>query len=62
MPVELAANTEKKVPMEWINEAGTGLTKEYVEYALPLIQGSSNSPLEDGLPKFANLKKISAKK
>ncbi|MBR2349783.1 MAG: 6-phosphofructokinase [Clostridia bacterium] len=62
MPVELAANTEKKVPLEWINEAGTGLTKEYVEYALPLIQGASNSPLEDGLPKFANLKKVSARK
>lgn len=62
MPVEFAANTEKKVPLEWINEDGTGLTNAYVEYALPLIQGASNSPLEEGLPKFANLKKISAKK
>ena len=62
IPVSLAANTEKKVPLEWITPDGTGLTKEYIEYALPLIQGSSKSPLEDGLPKFANLKKVPVEK
>ena len=62
IPVSLAANTEKKVPLEWITPDGTGLTKEYIEYALPLIQGSSKSPLEDGLPKFANLKKVLVEK
>ena len=62
IPVSLAANTEKKVPTEWITPDGTGLTKEYIEYALPLIQGSSKSPLEDGLPKFANLKKVKVEK
>lgn len=62
IPVSLAANTEKKVPTEWITPDGTGLTKEYIEYSLPLIQGSSKSPLEDGLPKFANLKKVKVEK
>ena len=62
IPVSEAANTEKKVPLEWITPDGTGLTKEYIEYALPLIQGSSKSPLEEGLPKFANLKKVKVEK
>jgi len=38
------------------------LTDDFYKYALPLIQGASNSPVEDGLPRFARLKKISAKK
>ena len=62
IPVSEAANTEKKVPLEWITPDGTGLMKEYIEYALPLIQGSSKSPLEEGLPKFANLKKVKVEK
>ena len=60
--VELAANTEKKVPLEWITPDGTGLTQDYIDYALPLIQGSGKSPLEDGLPKFASLKKVKVEK
>ena len=62
IPVSMAANTEKKVPLEWITPDGTGLTSDYIEYALPLIQGASRSPLEDGLPKFANLKKVQVEK
>ncbi len=56
------ANTEKKIPREWINEAGNGLTKDFVNYALPLIQGESKPPLEDGLPRFTKLKKVLATK
>ncbi len=55
------ANTEKKIPREWINEEGTGLTQDYIDYALPLIQGDSCPPLVDGLPRFAKLKKVLAK-
>ncbi len=62
MPLELAANTEKKVPAEWIINNGTGLSQEFVDYALPLIQGDSKAPLEDGLPRFAKLKKVLASK
>lgn len=60
MDVELAANTEKKIPESWILPAGKGLTEDYVKYALPLIQGDSKAPLEDGLPRFARLKKVQA--
>lgn len=56
--VQKAANTEKKIPQEWIINNGTMLSDEYVKYALPLIQGDSKAPLEDGLPRFAKLKKV----
>ena len=59
--LSLAANTEKKVPREWINEAGNGVTQEFVDYVLPLIQGTPNLPLENGLPRFARLKRIVVK-
>ena len=62
MPLELAANTERKVPVEWITEDGTMLSDDFVDYALPLIQGDAKAPLEDGLPRFAKLKKVQAGK
>lgn len=55
------ANFEKKVPLEWINEAGNGVTQEFIDYALPLIQGENHRVLENGLPRFAHLKKVLAK-
>lgn len=54
------ANTEKKVPLEMINEEGNGLTDKYIEYALPLIQGEPKITFENGVPRFARLKKIVA--
>ena len=62
MPLELAANTEKKVPAEWIINDGTYVSDEFVKYALPLIQGDAKAPLENGLPRFARLKKVYAGK
>ena len=55
------ANTEKKVPLEWINKDGNGITQEYIDYALPLIQGEPKRPMVDSLPRFARLKKVLAK-
>lgn len=55
------ANTEKKVPREWINEKGNGVEQPFVDYALPLIQGEPKLPKEDSLPRFAKLKKVLAK-
>jgi 6-phosphofructokinase len=60
--LSVVANAEKKVPLEWMNKDGNGLTEDFVHYALPLIQGESKVPLEDGLPRFARLKKILATK
>ena len=54
------ANTEKKVPLEWINAAHNGIEAGFVEYALPLIQGEPDLPKEDSLPRFARLKKVLA--
>lgn len=62
LPLELAANTEKTVPLEWITNDGTGISDEFVKYALPLIQGDPECPKEDGLPRFARLKKIAVAK
>lgn len=61
IPLEVAANTEKKIPAEWITQDGTYVTKDFVDYCLPLIQGASDYPTENGLPRYARLKKIKAK-
>ena len=62
MSVAKAAKAEKKVPDTWIINNGTMLSQEYIDYALPLIQGDCKAPLEDGLPRFAQLKKVLVKK
>jgi len=56
------ANKEKTVPDEWITDDKTGLKQEYIDYVMPLIQGDSGLPFENGLPKFAKLKKVLASK
>ncbi|MGI6173606.1 MAG: 6-phosphofructokinase [Christensenellales bacterium] len=56
----VVANTEKKVPREWINEEGDGVLQPFVDYALPLIQGQTQLTYENGLPRFVNLKKVRA--
>ena len=55
------ANTEKKVPIEWINAGHNGVTQAFIDYALPLIQGETKMKKENGLPRFAKLKKVIAK-
>ncbi len=57
LPLEKVANFEKKVPLEWINEAHNGLKQEFIDYALPLIQGEPDIPKVDSLPRYAKLKK-----
>ena len=59
--LSLVANTEKKVPLEWINEAGNGVTQAFIDYCLPLIQGETGMVKEDGLPRFVHLKRVFAK-
>ena len=54
------ANFEKKVPLEWINERGNNVTKDFIDYALPLIQGEINIKKENSLPRFVKLKKVIA--
>ena len=54
------ANTEKKVPLEWINETGDGVKQGFIDYCLPLIQGETQLTKVNGLPRFVNLKKVKA--
>ena len=55
------ANTEKKVPLEWINKEHNGVEQPFIDYVLPLIQGEPQLPKVDSLPRFAKLKKVLAK-
>ena len=55
------ANTEKKLPLEWINADHNGITQGFIDYCLPLIQGETEMVKENGLPRFARLKKVLAK-
>ena len=55
------ANTEKKVPLEWINKEHNGVEQPFIDYVLPLIQGEPNLPKVDSLPRFAKLKKVLVK-
>ena len=40
----------KKVPDEWINEAGNDVTQEMIDYILPLIQGELPCTFKNGVP------------
>jgi 6-phosphofructokinase 1 len=55
------ANYEKKVPLEWINADRNGVTQDFIDYALPLIQGAPERPTEMSMPRYAKLKKVLAK-
>ena len=61
VPLNAAANFEKKIPVSWINEEHNGVKQQLVDYVLPLIQGEPEIPLQHSLPRYAKLKKILAK-
>jgi 6-phosphofructokinase 1 len=55
--VNLICNKEKTVPAQWITKGGCDLSSEFIAYALPLVQGTVDVPLdEDGLPKYIYIK------
>ena len=49
--VHKIANDEKLVPREWVNEEGTYVTDEFVNYVRPLIQGDVSPIMVDGIPR-----------
>ncbi len=53
-----AANFEQTVPLSWIGKDRCSVTEEFINYAVPLIKGETNMKRENGLPRFAKLKKI----
>lgn len=53
--IELVANKEKLIPREWINDRGNDVTKEMMDYLLPLIEGETTVLFRDGLPQSISL-------
>ena len=49
--VHKIANDERLVPREWVNEEGTYVTDEFVNYVRPLIQGDVSPVMVDGIPR-----------
>ncbi len=54
--VHKIANGEKLVPREWINENGTYVTQDFIDYVRPLIQGDYPCVMVNGLPRHLYLK------
>ena len=54
--VHKIANVEKKVPRNWINEAGDFVTEEFEHDVRPLIQAELTPMMVDGLPRHLTLK------
>ena len=54
------ANTEQKVPLNWITPEQNYVTEDFIRYCLPLIQGETAQAKEDGLPAFVHLKRVFA--
>lgn len=52
VPVSKVANAEKKIPREWINEAGNDVTQELIDYLQPLIEGEVKVRYEKGIPNY----------
>ena len=49
--VHKIANDERCVPREWITEDGTYVTKEFITYVEPLIQGDVSPIMVNGIPR-----------
>lgn len=52
VPVVEIANKEKKVPSEWINDAGNDVTQELIDYLKPLIEGEVMVEYKEGIPNY----------
>lgn len=57
MDISGIANEVKIVPQEYINDDGDYINDSFIDYALPLIQGDITIPFENGIVRFARLKK-----
>ena len=56
--VHKIANVEKKVPREWINEAGNYVTQDFINDVRPLIQAELTPMMVDGLPRHLRLEDV----
>ncbi|MCL2086632.1 MAG: 6-phosphofructokinase [Oscillospiraceae bacterium] len=53
--VNVIANVEKKVPLEWITETRDFVTKDFTHYASPLIQSELTPFMVSGMPQHISL-------
>ena len=60
-PLSECANTEKKLPAEYINAEGNMIEKSFLDYVVPLIEGEHAPEFVNGVPRFAELKKVLTK-
>ncbi|HKY02664.1 MAG TPA: diphosphate--fructose-6-phosphate 1-phosphotransferase, partial [Burkholderiales bacterium] len=56
------ANTEKKMPRNFITRDGFHITDACRAYIAPLIKGEAPPPFRDGLPEYVRLKNIAVPK
>lgn len=57
-PLADCANTEKRMPKAMINSKGNGITKQYLDYVLPLIQGENLPVYKDGIQQFSTIRSL----
>lgn len=57
-PLSKVANVEKMMPRSYISKDGFGISDAGRDYLLPLIQGEDYPPYKNGLPQYAQLKKV----
>ena len=55
VPVSQVSNQEKKVPRDFINEAGNDVTDKMMAYLNPLIEGEAPVIYENGFSKHVSL-------
>ncbi|MFC1614392.1 6-phosphofructokinase [Gemmatimonadota bacterium] len=55
--LEDVANGEKKLPVQWMNDQGNFPTREFIDYARPLVEGEVEVPIEGGVPVFMRFEK-----
>ena len=60
--VHRIANEEKLVPRSWMNKDATNVTKDFIDYIKPLIQGDYPPMMVNGLPRHLVLNKNAGKK
>lgn len=60
--VDVVANQEKTVPVEWISKDGNDVTQEMIDYLNPLIKGIAQTPYRNGMPDYIDISHLDIKK
>lgn len=58
VPLSNVANEEKTLPLDFISPTNNFISEKYLNYVLPLIQGESSPPFENGMPRYAKLRRV----